>query len=352
MSFLKSLFAFFSPYAHPLERKVDRFFKRVSTNMNVFEVRQRLQDLMQENLVVVNLFMEYRFKGYKYLNKRFRRQLYHDVGRLIEVFNEEVSDLSFEDEDLKAFLGAVDLNYQPHLKEKLIFLTKIMWFFRPGRYYSYIKTASFGKLLRDPKREKLEGDCNQIVTLYAFFYSLKYPISDLEIKLLPEHVCLHFQGIDIEATTANYVKYKDFEHLLPITELISTNLLDLADFRENIDQISPRSVVKSAELAYSISSLKSLVQKNLKVSYQNLALYSADSGDYDAADFFAVKSKDDKVKSYVYSKHYNSLAKKVENVMTKKEAKKYKKTYRKMLDLAQKLGDRKLIQSVKSILKA
>ena len=126
----------------------------------------------------------------------------------------------------------------------------------------------------------------------------------------------------------------------------------MADFRETTYVLRPREVVKSSELAYSISSLKSLVAKNLKISYQNLAVYSADSHDFSAAVFFADKVNDEKISHYVFSKEYNFLAEKVKNVMTKKEARKYKKIYQRMLVLAKHLDDKKLIKSINSVLAA
>jgi len=135
----------------------------------------------------------------------------------------------------------------------------------------------------------LEGDCNQIVTFYAYLYSLKYPISDLQIKLLPEHVCLHFRGVDVEATNGEFYKYDKDDQILPITEIISTNLLDLSDFREETQQIDERDMLKSAQLAYAISSLKDLVGKNLQIAYRNLAIAALNSKHFDSAIFYAEK---------------------------------------------------------------
>ena len=300
-------------------------------------------------------------------------------------------------------------------EDKLIYLAQIMAFLHPGKYYHYIKTASFGKLLRDPKKQKLEGDCNQIVTLYAYLFSLKYPLTELKINLLPEHVCLNFRGIDIECTAARFHKYRKDTRVLPITEIISTNLLDLTDFREKVQKISPRLMVKSSQLAYAISSLKPLVAKNLDIAYKNLAIASMQANDFKTAVFYASKGSDRQFentinnnaaiyymkknnfsKAYLYAskvdrklakqikynegiyyyknnqidsalkifislgesemqkacyaKRYNKLQKKVVGLKTLQEIKKYKSTYKKMLDLARKMDDSQLEKNLRDTL--
>jgi hypothetical protein len=134
------------------------------------------------------------------------------------------------------------------------------------------------------------GDCNQIVTFYSFLYSLKYDIADLQIKLPKNHICLHFRGLDIEATAGGFSNYKDVQTVLPIVELISTNLLDISDFRDKQIQISPREFLKAAQLAYRLSSQRDLVTKNLEASYHNVALESMQKDDYETALFFAEKA--------------------------------------------------------------
>lgn len=201
-------------------------------------------------------------------------------------------------------------------------------------------------------------------------------------------MCLHFKGIDIEATVGVFEKYSDSSSVLPITELISTNLLDLTDFREEVQTISTRDMVKCAQLAYAISSLKSLVAQNLKAAYQNLAIGAMKSSDFETAIFYFDKAQDfsnleiaahnasvfylkagnfKKARYYAkktgetdfiaqidkseFAKEYNSLAKKVSAIKTLEEAKKHKSTFGRMLFLAEKLGDEKLVDSVRQTLK-
>ena len=61
------------------------------------------------------------------------------------------------------------------------------------------ESSTFGKLLRNPNRESLIGDCNQIVTLYIALFALKFDVQLLQLKTYPGHVALHFDGIDVEA---------------------------------------------------------------------------------------------------------------------------------------------------------
>jgi len=362
---------------------VDKFFSNIKSTDNIFGIKNKLLELMQENLIVVNIWLEKKFKGYKYLDKKTRREMYVDTQMIVQKLNQFISEHEIPDTDIRDILAKVGHLFPNGENEKIKYLTYIMFFLRPGLYYHYISTSSFGKLLVDPSKGKLEGDCNQIVTLYIYLYSLKFPLGDLEIKLLPEHVCLNFRGIDIECTAGQFAKYEKFEHILPVTEIISTNLLDLNDYREDTQHIPERVFVKSAELAYAISSLRSLVEKNLKVSYTNLAISCMNSGNFSSAKFFAEKSgnqelvrnirhnqavhyfdrgdadsalkiaielNDENMKKACYGKQYNNLAKHVSSVKTLQDAKKYKSTYQKMLILADKLGDSNLSNSLRDTL--
>jgi tetratricopeptide (TPR) repeat protein len=289
---LKWFLGLFSRYVNSFERRVDRFFRNIKSTDSSNEVRRELLLLMKEDLIVLNIWLEKAFKGYVYLNKTVRRQMYENVKKIVVKFEQNLKDSSVSLDIVKKELNEKNIEFPCGDEEKLLYISAIMHFLRPGIYYEYIKTASFGKLLRDPDKEKLEGDCNQIVTLYIYLYSLKFPIEDLSIKLLPEHVCLHFRNIDIEATNSSFQKYTESKEVLPVTEIISTNLLDLTDFREDVQFISERSMVKSAQLAYAVSSLKPLVAKNLNIAYRNLAISALNSKNYETAIFYLEKTDD------------------------------------------------------------
>jgi hypothetical protein len=342
---------------------------------------------MQENLVITNVWLEKKFKGYNYLTKGVRRKMYKDTEEIVKKFM-EFCDTHFVSEDsLKKELDAKGITYPSGNTLELQWLACICGFLRPGLYYEYIKTSSFGKLLKDPNKTKLQGDCNQIVTLYIYLYSLKFPVNDLQIKLLPEHVCLHFKGVDVEATAGGFTKYPKFDYLLPVTEIISTNLLDLNDFREETQKISEREMVKSAQLAYAISSLKDLAEKNLEIAYHNLGISAMKNNNFQSAIFYISKTKNREILPGIYqnacahyveikdfekakyyaresrnndlinqveksalAKEYNDLAKTVSGVKTIDDAKKYKSEYRKMLELARKLGDERMVSQMGDIL--
>jgi len=112
----------------------------------------------------------------------------------------------------------------------------------------------------------------------------------LQIKLMEKHVCLHFKGIDIEATAGTFAKYEKYLHLLPVVELIPTNLLDVSDFRDKQIKVDPRHLLKSAQLAYNLSTDRELVSENLKVSYHNVAVDALNADDFEMAIFFAEKA--------------------------------------------------------------
>jgi len=340
----------FTPYVSFFEWKVDRFFTHVKSTDRLSDIKDDLLFLMRKNLIVTNIWMEKKFKGYQYLSKGKRKLMYENAQKISEKFLKFCETSKIDENFVRAEIKEKDLTYPEGGTEKIVFLRNIAEFLKLGNLYNYIATSSFGKLLNDPEKEKLEGDCNQIVTLYIYLFSLKYDINELNIKLLPEHVCLHFRNIDIEATNGTFVRYRESTDVLPVTEIISTNMLDIPDFREEAVVISPRVMVKSAQLAYATSSLRSLVEKNLKIAYTNLGNSAYKANDFTAAIFYFEKSGDFEMLKSCYAKEYNSLIERVSSVKTVVDAKKYKSTYERMLFLAQKMGDSKLELEVRKIL--
>lgn len=290
----------FSGFADKQEKRVDKFLRKIAV-VNIFESQRVLVDLMQKNMVILNLFLESKFKGYKYLKKGARKKMYRNAERIGYAFLNYANSMKINEEALKTRIKELGLSIPqgPGEMEKLKYFAMIMSFLRPGsgdakgpgNYYQYLEGASFGKLLVDIDRgQKMIGDCNQIVTFYVYLYSLRYEVKDLQIKLPKGHVCLHFKGIDIEATSGGFAAYKEYEWLLPIVELVSTNLLDVSDFRDKQLQISAREYLKGSQLAYNISSQREIVAKNLAVSYYNLAIEMMKQEDFETAEFFLNKS--------------------------------------------------------------
>ena len=414
----------FSRYADLLEKKLDKILRKVAF-LGVFEAQRLIVDLMQKNLVVVNLWLEARFKGYKHLGRGKRRKMYRNAESIVTAFLAFCAANPINMDKVTARVNDLGLSVpgMPGDDQKLIFLTQIMEFLRPnaGRFV-YLEGASFGKLLTDPlKKEKMVGDCNQVVTFYVFLYAQKFPIQDLNIKLLPGHVCLHFKGIDIEATAGSFANYKKDGQVLPIGELISTNLLDVSDYRDKQIRVDSREFLKAAHLAYNLSSDRELVTKNLRIAYQNVAIESLKALEFDNAIFFlekaglttpdevqilqtvyhnavlyhvknksfqkarsyAGKSSETELQRYIdeqeavycyehdnlgkarelfakigneqmvkacYSKEYNTLQSKVAGLRELASMRAHKSDYRKMLDLAHKMGDQGLVDNLQKLL--
>ena len=381
---LKALLQLFSKYVHPFEKKADKFFRKVKSGSSRSRAHKKLEKLMQENLVILNLWMEKKYKNYVYLKKRVRRRMYEDVELMKKDFLDYEAMHKLNRSAVFEHFKKLGIEFPIHSENQIMYLATIMSYLRPGPRYAYQESANFGKLLKNPLKEKLIGDCNQIVTLYSFLYTLKYPIGDLQIKILPKHVCLHFRGIDIEDTNGSFKKYTDYDDILPITELLTTNLLDVLDAEVQTAQIDPRTIVKRAQLAYLISSKRELVDRNLDIAYRNLGIRLMAENQFNSAIFYFEKLRDQKLiqnayhnaavyyikrknfsKARYFAKHsrnddlmracymgeYSELSKKVRNIKNLEKAKSYKATYRKMLNLARKGGDDQAEASVRKILK-
>ena len=208
LSMIAGIFQFFSFYADPFEKKVDRFLNR----LNQYS-RKRLLELMQEDLVKLTIFFEYKFKGYKKLKKGKRRHLYEsaeiistDFQRFFETNQKEISRKQ----------ESITLPNELRMDERMTYLLGIMEYLKPGSRLQYEESATFQKLLRDPASGILSGDCNQITTLYIYLYSRRYSVTDLQVKILPEHVCLHYKGVDIETTSGTLTRYSAYTFLSPV----------------------------------------------------------------------------------------------------------------------------------------
>lgn len=279
--FLK-IFRFFSVYVDPFEKKVDKFLKHVSRRSN-----RELEELMKEDLVRLTIFLEYKFKGYRRLRKRYRRRLYEYAGFITEDFAH-----FFEKKRGEITVKQKHLDIPSELKtdEHFTYILGIMEYLKIGERLIYQNAATFEKLLRDPKSEKLVGDCNQITTLYIYLYSRRFPITDIQVKILPEHICLHYKGVDIETTNASLTHYEDYIFLSPVEEIVATNVLDVSDPSEKKYGISATNMLKGAELAFHFSSHRQTVEKNLFIAYHNMAIYFAKQKNFSKAMLFANKS--------------------------------------------------------------
>ncbi len=371
-----SLFNFLSIYEGPFEKKVDRFLRHLRIHSAA-----DLEVLMQEDLVRLTIFLEYKFKGYKTLKKSYRKKLYRSAELLKVDFFQFLKENEATVSNLKKNLILSDsLQNDTHFE----YLLLIMAYLKPGRILKYKASVNFEKLLRNPHAEKLVGDCNQIVTLYIYLYSLRYSIAELHVKILPEHICLHYNGQDIETTAGKLADYQEYTFISDVTEIIPTNLLDIPEPSEKRFKISPFNLLKSSEIAHQFSNHRKTVERNLLVAYQNLALYYTNKKQFKAAKKFAKQSHNQGLENnilraeafyFLNQKKYkkaasnfrtlndikgektcfqyelSDLLKKIKHFKTIAEYRKAKPTLRKVKQLALRLNNQKIVSFVNDLLR-
>ena len=86
MGIISRIFYFFAPYTDTRERSVGLFFKGLTEHSDRTKTRRRLSELLQRDIAVINLWTEYRYKGYRYLRKRERRKLYANLRLITDDF--------------------------------------------------------------------------------------------------------------------------------------------------------------------------------------------------------------------------------------------------------------------------
>lgn len=294
MGIINRIFYFFAPYTDARERAVGHFFKGLTEHSSPSQTRVRLNDLLQQNIAVINLWTEYRYKGYRYLTKARRKRLYVNMQLIAEDF-----DRFYASRMPAANAVVADiLSLAPHATvdpERAVLLQALVDYFSPARgRYEYRESSSFGRLLRDPTQDRLVGDCNQLVTLYIYLYSRHYAVHDLQVRVLPGHVALHYGGIDIETTNstfANYGSRKD-SALLPVEEIVSINLLDTTDSYLSKHEVAVKDVLQAARFAFILSHNRDLVTRNLAAAYNRMVTSLMQRNNYSQALAFATASGD------------------------------------------------------------
>ncbi len=294
MSFITSVFYFFTPYTDARERAVAVFFRGLTERSSQSKIRERLGHLLQRDIAAINLWTEYRYKGYRYLRKSQRKKLYANLQRIADDFDR------FYESHIRSAEAVVNHIHRlaPHAAidpEKARCLQALNDYFSPGRgMYEYRESSSFGRLLRDPTHEKLIGDCNQIVTLYMYLYARYHDLRDLQLRILPEHVALHYGGIDVETTTGTFASYdgKAGGALLPVEEIVSINLLDTTDSYLATHEVAPEDLLQASRLAFILSHDRDVVTHNLDAAYKRLINALMERNNYRRALEFAVASRD------------------------------------------------------------
>lgn len=275
MNLFAKLYYMFAPYTDGRERRVAKFFAGLREHSAQNAARHQLIELLQHDTAVINLWTEHAYKGYSYLRKNTRKKLYENLDKITIDFDVFWQGYASNEAD-----------------ERRKLLTAITIYFRDT--YSYRVSSSFGRLLRDPNQEKLIGDCNQIVTLYIHLYSRYCDINELQLRLLPGHVALHYRGVDIEATNGTFVNYasKNDSKLVPIEEIVSINLLDTTDENFATHEVSPKDFLQAARFAYMLSHDRDIVAKNLDAAYGILVKKLIERHNFASALTYAKQSRE------------------------------------------------------------
>jgi len=333
--------------------KTEKYTHKLMNKVHVWEdekIKFKTLELMQQNLIAVNLWIEKEFRGYKKLGKWRRRGHYKNVEKTVSKFNDFDLKTSFDDKKVEEILNKLGFKFYGEDFVKVKYLLKIMMFLKPGERFEYLAGASFKKLLIDLDKEKMIGDCNQIVTFYAFLYSLKYPIADLQIKLLNKHVCLHFKGIDIEATNGSFAKYEQYVEVKSIIDLIAVNLMDESDKNDKSRSVDNEVLLKSYKLARAISDHFEFVDENILNVYKNLAVEALNENDFKTAKYYAGQVADLAFKKYVLSREFNYYQAKISGAKTKADFIRNKAILKKMFELAKEIGNDEMIENIRKIL--
>lgn len=294
MGILQSIYYLFAPYTDTRERRVGLFFGGLTEHSAGPSTTARIIELLQSNIAVINLWTEYRYKGYNYLKKAKRRELYANLDRITEDFDQFYQNEQKSVEEVMLHIrGAASDARVTH--EQAILILALIEYFSPSRgVYEYRESSSFGRLLKDPNAEQLVGDCNQIVTLYIYLYSRYQRVEDLRLRLLPGHVALHIGGLDIETTNGTLTNYSAAEgqSLMPIEEIVSINLLDITDTHFAKHSVAPEDFLQASRFAFILSHDRDIVRRNLDAAYAKLITTLMERHNFTNALKFAKQSKD------------------------------------------------------------
>lgn len=300
MSMLQKIFYFLSPYTDKRERRVALYFSKLSERSSTVKTRNNLLELMQSNIAVINLWTEHKYKGYRYLRKSHRKELYDMLDVIAAEFELFRNDCHYTESYIS---NTVNIGPNGNIEQsRAALLIAIAEYLSPKNgVYEYRASSSFGRLLRDPKTEKLVGDCNQIVTLYIYLYSRYFSVQDLQVRLLPGHVALYYSGVDIEATNGTFTHYDNTEgaKLMPIEEIVSINLLDITDSYLETHEVVPEDFLQSARFAFVLSHDRSIVTRNLEAAYAIIVKSLMIRHNFSRALTFAKQSRDLELRAVV-----------------------------------------------------
>ncbi len=342
------------------------------------KIRRQSLELLNINTAKLALLIEKYYHGYSNYTRGNRLIMHRNLAEIESCFLEFSKSTQLNANDILAKFG---IRFNQDEINRLMFLKKISLFLKPGSKLVYEAGVAFGQLLQ-PEDAIKTYDCNQICTLYLHLYCLEYDANDLRIKLPKDHVCLHFKGLDIEATNGEFLIDNETTKTFPITELLAVNLLDVSDLNYHTTPISPKAFYKMMSFAKRISQ-NPVIEDNMQTAYKKMSLFYIHKSAPKNALFFIEKIIDKNVRlefirqisdlylqknkfkkslyyaniahnsgqtKHIYTQMYNKLVVELKNVKTISDAKRHKATYKRMLKIARKLKDNNLINNIKDTL--
>lgn len=316
----------FSRFNDRFEKKVYKTLHRINEKTPNTKVQKKFTKLLSQDLIRTLIILEWKFKGYTHLNKKRRSDLYKNCDQITKTFRKKY------------------LNNETVTPEKL--LKQIQSFLSPAPKGSiiYRASSSFDSLFSDPKHQTITGDCNQLVALYIYLYGQSYPITDLRLKLLPQHICLHHNGQDYECTNGTTTLYKKFDRIVQIPELIPVTLLDIADPKKRQHHLEPETILKSAQICHASFHDQRITRKNLLHAYHNAAIASLEEKNYSQSRQFFRKAKNPKGLKAVNQSELSDLLQQIKHCQTVEQYKAKISTIRKIKKLAQKIKQPQIIK--------
>ena len=133
MSFLLLI----TPYVNWFEHRVNKFMRRLRDTSNKQKIEEKLIDLMQENTMILALWLEKKYKNYLHLKKRKRRKMYRNLERIEELFNEYAAKNLPKTANLERELAKLGLSIPKDKLKQVKYLKQIMLFLHPGKLHLY-----------------------------------------------------------------------------------------------------------------------------------------------------------------------------------------------------------------------
>ena len=320
MKILEFILFLFSRYIDFKERKLAKQILSIGLKSKSRSI-DFSHRLIAKNHLALCLEAEFLFKGYSILNKNNRKSAFLNIEKINQDF-------------LKFYGKNKDLKFNENSSAEFNFLFIISKYLSPNQKFEYKEGASIYKTLMFSNEIKYQADCNQLVNLYIHLFSLKYDISKLQIKLLKDHVCLHFEGFDFETTNAQITKYDDYISISDVSEIISVNILDISDNDLKTSSVHVKDFYAGCLIARNLSSNKKITDHNIKVAYQKMAKHYEDIKDFKKAEFFIKQLKEKSQLLNFYKRYSQYLLS--------------KNLYKKSIRIAKRTKDKQLLKYIYS----